>query len=523
MSGAAARSEPARAPHDGARVLPPRLSARGVSKYFDGRCVLDDVSFELEPATVHALLGENGAGKSTLVKCIMGFYRPDAGEILVGDTKARIASPRAAQRQGIGMVYQHFTLVENMTVAENLVLARVDVPRIIDWNAERRRIAAFMDEMPFRVPVERHVRQLAAGEKQKLEILKQLYLGSRIIILDEPTSVLTPQEADDVLGMLAEMAHAAQVSIVLITHKFREVQRFADAVTVLRRGQYAGSGKASELDPKTLARMMVGSEPPSVSLERTEIDAVQPLLEIEALEANDDLGLPVVKQLSLRVCAGEIVGVAGVSGNGQDELVEVLAGQRRARAGQMRVAGRTYAADRASIRRERVRLLPEAPLKNACVAGMSVAENLAFRCFDEPPFSAFGWFVRTARLEQRAQDVISEYNVKTPSTGAPIGELSGGNVQRAVLGRELSDAPAVLIAANPCFGLDFAAVREIRARIVQARNAGAAVLLVSADLDEIFALSDRILVMSEGRISHETPAASANIEEIGRHMAGHVE
>ncbi|HMJ10364.1 MAG TPA: ATP-binding cassette domain-containing protein, partial [Polyangiaceae bacterium] len=193
--------------HERAPALPPRLRATGVSKHFDGRCVLDAVSLDLEPGTVHALLGENGAGKSTLVKCIMGFYRPDAGEILVGDKAAKVASPRDAQRQGIGMVYQHFTLVENMSVAENLVLARADLPSIIDWTSEQRNIEAFMNSMPFRVPVQRQVRQLAAGEKQKLEILKQLYLGTRIIILDEPTSVLTPQEADDVLGMLAGMAH----------------------------------------------------------------------------------------------------------------------------------------------------------------------------------------------------------------------------------------------------------------------------------------------------------------------------
>ena len=522
MSAAPALLE-AVAPRDPQRPLPPRLSARGISKHFDGRRVLDAVSLDVEPGSVHALLGENGAGKSTLVKCIMGFHRPDAGDILVGDAKAKLVSPRDAQRHGIGMVYQHFTLVENMSVAENLVLARVDVPNIIDFRREAQRIDAFMDEMPFRVPAGRQVRQLAAGEKQKLEILKQLYLGSRIIILDEPTSVLTPQEADDVLGLLAQMAHDGQVSILLITHKVREVQRFADEVTVLRRGQHAGSGKASELDTATLARLMVGSEPPSVSLARSANKHTQTLLEIDALEADDDLGLPVLRRLSLRVSAGEIVGVAGVSGNGQDQLVEVLAGQRRARAGSVRVAGRPYTADRASIRRERVRLLPEAPLKNACVADMTVAENLAFRCFDEPPFSALGWFLKQPELDRRASAIVSEYRVKTPSTAAPIGELSGGNVQRAVLGRELSDAPAVLIAANPCFGLDFAAVSEIRARIVEARNAGAAVLLLSADLDEIFALSDRIVVMSEGRIVYETASARADIGEIGRHMAGHVD
>jgi general nucleoside transport system ATP-binding protein len=499
---------------------PPLLEAQHMTKRFGSLLALSDVSFTLRPGTFHALLGENGAGKSTLVKCIMGFYQADSGKVVVGDSDVLVKNPREAQRYGIGMVYQHFTLVENMTVAENLVMARAQIPAFIDWKKEEDEIAAFMAGMPFRVPVKKLARQLAAGEKQKLEILKQLYLGSKIIILDEPTSVLTPQEADDVLGLLREMTRRGEISVAIITHKFREVMAFADEVTVLRRGALAGSGKVSDHTPETLAELMVGSEPPSAALERKVTAHEHVGLELKDVCAEDDIGLPVLSRVSLRVRAGEILGIAGVSGNGQDELVEVLAGQRVLGAGSVHVGGKGYTPTRAQIRQCKVRLLPEAPLKNACVANMSVAENIGFRCFDEPSFTLGRWAVRRRSLRRKAAQSIKDYKIKAPGPEAPIGGLSGGNVQRAVLARELEGEVAVLIAANPCFGLDFAAVAEIRSRIVAARNGGTAVLLVSADLDEIFALSDRIAVMSEGRIVYETPAETANVAEIGRHMAG---
>jgi len=500
---------------------PPRLSAQNMTKRFGPLLALDDVSFELRPGSVHALLGENGAGKSTLVKCIMGFYQADAGRVLVGSSEVAISNPREAQRLGVGMVYQHFTLVENMTVAENLVLARADRPAIIDWKTEHAAIEAFMETTPFRVPVRKLARQLAAGEKQKLEILKQLYLGSRIIILDEPTSVLTPQEADGVLMTLREMVEKSALSVAIITHKFREVTGFADDVTVLRRGRFAGGGRACDLSTKDMATLMVGGEVPATSIERSRrVAAGAPALSIDRLHADDDIGLPVLEGFSVDVYPGEIVGIAGVSGNGQDELVEVLAGQRLPTRGALRVGGKPYQPTRAQIQREKVRLLPEAPLKNACVAHMSVSENLAFRSFDQAPLSRGRWFLDKSKMRERAERAIADYRVKTPSADAPIGTLSGGNVQRAVLARELSDEAKVIIAANPCFGLDIAAVSEIYARLVQAREAGAAVLIVSADLDEIFTLADRIVVISEGRVVHECLARDADRAAIGYHMGG---
>jgi general nucleoside transport system ATP-binding protein len=500
---------------------PPLLIAEDVTKRFGPLTVLDSVSLRLEPGSVHALLGENGAGKSTLVKCIMGFYHADGGRVVVGNSAVHIKNPKDAQHHGIGMVYQHFTLVENMTVAENLVLSRAEVPALIDWKKEHAALDAFMAKMPFSISPSRLVRQLAAGEKQKLEILKQLYLGSRIVILDEPTSVLTPDEADSVLGMLRDMTRRGELSVLMITHKFREVTRFCDEVTVLRKGRFAGSGRVADLTTAQMAEMMVGAEPPSASVARESTEVGQVVLKIDGLEADDDLGLPILNGINLEVRCGEIVGIAGVSGNGQDQLVEVLGGQRLLRSGSVTVGGTEYGATRREIRRQGVRLLPEAPLRNACVPNMSVAENIGFRSFDISPFTLARWLVRKSRLRQHASTAIGEYRIKTPSPDERIGNLSGGNVQRAVLARELTGHVRLLIVANPCFGLDFAAVAEIRTRIMSARNSGAAVLLVSADLDEVFALADRIMVMSEGAIVHEAPAASADLQEIGRHMAGH--
>ncbi len=501
--------------------VPPRVEARAMTKRFGGVTVLDQVSLTIEPGTVHALLGENGAGKSTLVKCIMGFYQADSGELLVNGKQCTVASPRDAQAFGIGMVYQHFTLVENMTVAENLLIARRELPAIIDWKREVAELSAFMQKMPFRIEPTTLVRHLAAGEKQKLEILKQLYLGSRVVILDEPTSVLTPDEADEVLGLMKEMTARGELSVLMISHKFREVLAFADQVTILRRGQWVASAPVSELTPEKMAELMVGAEPPSQSSSRSDREAGAAVLELDAIEADDDIGLPVLEGVTLCVRSGEIVGIAGVSGNGQEELVEVLAGQRVPSKGSVRVGGSAYRATREQIRTLRVRLLPETPLRNACVPGMPLSHNIAFREYDRPPFTFARFGLKLREFRARAERAITAFKIRTPSHAAPIGQLSGGNVQRAVLARELSGDVSVLIAANPCFGLDFGAVAEIRSRLVNARNAGAAVLLISADLEEIFALSDRILVMSGGKIVHETLAAVADLRQIGRHMAGH--
>ncbi|GAB4379990.1 MAG: ABC transporter ATP-binding protein [Elainellaceae cyanobacterium] len=500
---------------------PPELQVNGMTKRFGSLVALDNVSLHLKPGTFHALLGENGAGKSTLVKCIMGFYAPTAGEVLIDGSKVQIHNPRNAHHYGIGMVYQHFTSVPAMTVAENLVLSRYDSPAVINWKQELEALQAFMANSPFQVPLEAPIAQLAAGQKQKLEILKQLYLKSRILILDEPTSVLTPGEADEVLGLLREQVTAGQLSVLMISHKFREVTAFVDEITVLRKGKFAGHGFVKDLSVSEMAEMMMGEKKEPTPVDKVTHPELVPVLEVRDLHANKDNGVEAVAGVNLTVHGGEIVGIAGISGNGQRELVEVLAGQREATSGGVVVNGEQYGATRAEMFKHKVFALPEEPLRNACVPHMSVAENMALRTFDRPP-QAKGFMLILNAIRQMATGLIQQFSVKTPSPETPVGNLSGGNVQRTVLARELSaDHIQLLIAANPCFGLDFAAVDFIHGQIVDARNRGVAVLLVSEDLDELLKLSDRIIVISGGEFVYESPIADADFATIGRSMAGH--
>jgi simple sugar transport system ATP-binding protein len=496
------------------------IEALGMTKRFGSFTALDGVSLKVPAGSFHALLGENGAGKSTLVKCIMGYYRPDEGELLVGDRQQVIDNPHAAHALGLGMVYQHFTSVLAMTVTENFVLARPSLPPVIDWKKEKAQLEAFLGRMPFRIPLDAKVSAISAGERQKCEILKQLYLKRRFLILDEPTSVLTPSEADEVLGMLRHMVAGNELTILMITHKFREVIAFADEVTILRRGRLVGGGRVGALTSDAMAGMMIGAQELTKAPARSgEFGATR--LKVNDLSALDDAGEPALHAVSLAVRAGEIVGIAGVSGNGQRQLVEVLAGQREASGGEILIAGASYHATREEMRRHGLSCLPEEPLRNACVARMSVAENLAFRDFDRQPFAAGNWWLKRAAFRAAAQRKIAEYQIKTRSADSPVGDLSGGNVQRTVLARELGGAVDVMVAANPCFGLDFAAVAQIHAEILAARNRGAAVLLVSEDLDELLELADRIVVIFNGRFVYEAPASEVDVLEIGRHMAGH--
>ena len=502
------------------------LETYQLTKRFGSFTALDTASLVVRPGTVHALLGENGAGKSTLVKCIVGYYRPDGGAILLDGREQDIHSPTVARALGIGMVYQHFTVVPGMTVAENLLIARGAPPAFIDWKRVRADLERFMATAPFKLDLDATPMSLSAGEKQKLEILKQLYLKPRLLILDEPTSVLTPQEADEVLGALAERAHAGDCSVVMITHKFREVMAFADDVTVLRRGRVVHSAAVAGTQATELAAQMVGGDAAAQdeaagagALARALQPRGEVRLALRGLVVDGDRGETAVAGIDLDVHAGEIVGIAGVSGNGQRELMEALAGQRRRHGGTVTVAGRPYQATRAQNRALKVRGLPEEPLRNACVAVMSVAENIGLRTFDVPPHALSGIRV-PGSLAQRARELIATYRVKTQGEGAPIGSLSGGNVQRAVLARELSDDAEVLLVSNPVFGLDFTAVAEVHARLIAARDRGSAVLMVSEDLDELLHVADRIVVMSGGRLVHECAASGADRHDIGRFMGG---
>ena len=524
-------------------LIPPQKPATGallletysLTKRFGSFTAMDQVTMRVEPGTVHALLGENGAGKSTLVKCVAGFQRAEEGSIMIDGHEQDIANPVIARALGVGMVYQHFTLAPGMTVAENLLLAADKVPMLIDWKQKRAELQAFLATTPFSLNLDACPAELAAGEKQKLEVLKQLYLKPRLLILDEPTSVLTPQEADEVLGHVREFARSGQCTVIIITHKFREVMAYADAVTVLRRGRAVHHCKVSETTPALLAQAMMGeagiseSKVPEVPVNHQQL-AIQDIafenrptsqvaLQVEGLTALGDRGTLALHDVNLSVNSGEILGVAGVSGNGQRELVEALVGQRPRQSGHVQVMGQPYAATRSENRNLKVRSLPEEPLRSACVGDLSVAENMALRDFDQPPLSQNG-MLKFSTWRSRARDWIAEYGIKTQGEDAPIRSLSGGNVQRAVLARELAGDINVLIAANPVFGLDFAAVSEIHTRLREVRGRGAGVLLISEDLDELLELSDRIVVMSEGRVVFEVTAAQADRQVLGSHMGG---
>jgi simple sugar transport system ATP-binding protein len=499
----------------------PSLQTIGMTKIFGPLVALEDVSIDVKPGTVHALLGENGAGKSTLVKCIMGFYSADKGQVLLDGAEVPIRNPRDARANGIGMVYQHFTLVPSLTGAENLVISRADAPSVIDWKKEMARLEEFLSRMPFRVPLDVPVAAMAAGEKQKLEILKLLYLDQRLLILDEPTSVLTPDEADEMLGLLRGMTQREETTVIMITHKFREVLSFCDSVTVLRRGRKVGGGEVKDLTTDEMARMMIGDTQIRERAQRNDKPAGDTVLELAALYADDDEGMRVLDQVNLKVHSGEIVGIAGVSGNGQSELVEVLAGQRPLSDGRIIIKQHPFEPNRDSFYRLKIFGLPEEPLKNATVPKMTVAENMAFRTFDRPPNAKLGWWLSPGPMREKARELIARYRVKTPSPETSIVDLSGGNVQRAVLARELSGDVDVLIVANPCFGLDFASVAEIRSQIMEQRNKGAAVLLVSEDLDEILELADSVAVMSGGTVNYQAPVGQTDRSTIGKHMAGH--
>jgi general nucleoside transport system ATP-binding protein len=496
------------------------IEAIGITKRFGSLAALDNVSLRFAPGKVHALLGENGAGKSTLVKCLLGYYQADSGSLLIDGREVAIGGPADADRLGLGMVYQHFTLVPSMTAAENLVMSRADVPWVIDWRGERERLDAFLQGMPFRVPLDIPVGAVTTGERQKTEILKQLYLDRRFLVLDEPTSTLTPQEAEEVLGLIRGLTERGDITTVIITHKLKEVAAFADEVTVLRKGKVAGGGSARDLGPAELTSMMIGELNPPASSGRSQTTASEPRLTIRRLRASGDLGRSGLDIGQLEVYPGEILGVAGVAGNGQTMLVEVLAGQRKPSAGEIVVSGARYHAAREEAQICKVRVLPEEPLRNGCVASMSVRDNINLRRFDRDEFGRRRFWLHADDMAQWARRAITTFRIKTPSDEAPMAVLSGGNVQRAVLARELDGQVDLLVVSNPCFGLDVKAVAEIRTRIVAARNAGTAVLLLSEDLDEVLELSDRIVVMRQGALVYETLASTANAHTIGGHMVG---
>jgi general nucleoside transport system ATP-binding protein len=374
--------------------------------------------------------------------------------------------------------------------------------------------------MPFRVPLGVPVGLLATGERQKTEILKQLYLDRRFLVLDEPTSTLTPAEAEEVLGLIRDLTARGEITTVIITHKLKEVTAFADEVTVLRKGRVAGGGSARELGPADLTGLMIGELEVPGNAGRREIADRAPRLRLRGLRSEADLGRAAIDIEALDVRAGEILGVAGISGNGQTTLVEIIGGQRKPVAGEIVVSNKPYRATREEAQALKVRVLPEEPLRNACVPAMSVRDNLNLRRFDRNKDGTPRTWLDRIDMADWARRMIATFGIKAPSDQVPISTLSGGNVQRTVLARELDGTVALLVVSNPCYGLDVKAVSEIRARIMAARNAGTAVLLLSEDLDEILELSDRVVVMRQGSVVHEASGAGSDAHTIGGYMVG---
>jgi simple sugar transport system ATP-binding protein len=498
---------------------PPVLDLRGITKQFPGVLANDHVDFDLRKGEVHALLGENGAGKSTLMSILYGLYHPDEGEITVHGERVRMSSPKEAIGRGIGMVHQHFMLIPVMTVAENIVLAEEPTQAgiVLDFGAARRSVEEIAARFNFAIDPEARVQNISVGQQQRVEILKALYRKADILILDEPTAVLTPQEAKELFAILKGLV-AEGMSIIFISHKLNEVLEIADRITVLRRGKKIETLPAAGATEAGLASLMVGRDV-LLRVEKKPAAPGEPLLEVEDLHVLDDRELPAVRGVSFEVRAGEIVGIAGVDGNGQTELVEALTGLRPTQSGSFAVAGRDLTgASTHRILDAGVGHIPEDRQRRGLVLDFTLAENMALHDFDKAPYSRLGW-LKPGRLIARAKRLLGEFDVRGGGPDTLAKALSGGNQQKVVVAREVGNDPRVLVAAQPTRGLDVGAIEFVHRRLVEERDQGRAVLLVSLELDEVLSLSDRILVMYEGEIAAEY-GPDVTEEECGIAMLG---
>jgi simple sugar transport system ATP-binding protein len=500
-------------------VVAPALEMRGITKRFPGVVANDGIDLEVRPGEIHALLGENGAGKSTLMNVLYGLLTPDEGEILIDGEAVRIADPSDAISRGIGMVHQHFMLVPVFTVAENIILGRETManPVMLDEGTAETRIRELAEQFGFEIDPHAKVGDLPVGIQQRIEILKALYRGAKVLILDEPTAVLTPQETAEIFGVLRRLASEG-TSIVFISHKLYEVLEIADRITVIRRGKVVGQADPRTATEETLAEMMVGREV-SLTVEKSPANPGDVVLDVADLTVADDRGSVVVKDCSFEVRAGEILGIAGVAGNGQEELVEALTGLRKARGGAIRLAGEVVTNHSSRDMSERGQAyIPGDRQRYGLVLTYPVEDNLVLRSYHKPPYSRFG-VIRGAEIDKRAEALIPEFDIRTPSASVAAATLSGGNQQKVIVAREFSRDIVLLIADQPTRGLDVGSIEFIHKQIVAKRDAGAAVLLVSAELDEILELSDRIGIMYRGHLVATIDGATAVKDQVGLMMA----
>lgn len=496
-----------------------QLEMRSITKTFPGVVANDRVDFEARAGEVHALLGENGAGKSTLMKVLYGMYHQDQGELLINGSRVKINSPTDAIQHGIGMIHQHFMLVNTLTVAENVALGMPSSRApLTDLDKVSDRILELADIYGLEIDPEAYIWQLSVGQQQRVEIIKALYRGAALLILDEPTAVLTPQEVDEFFEIIREMAKDGH-GLIFISHKLHEVIDISDRVTVLRDGKKVGTFLTEESTKADLARWMVGREV-DFRPEIEEVERGKARLVVENISCGSDRGTPGLEGVDLAVHSGEILGVAGVSGNGQLELAEVITGLREVDHGRVLLDGKDITGLSPAERTERsLSYIPEERMKDGMIKDFTISENLILREHHREPYSSSG-FLNLKSIGTHSERLIEEYQIKTPSRETLAKSLSGGNIQKVVVARELSRKPRAVVASQPTRGLDVGAMEYVREELLKQRKAGTAILLISEDLDEILALADRIAVLYEGKVMGIVPGDEATPERLGLLMAG---
>ncbi len=496
----------------------PFIKMQGIVKKFPGVVANDHIDLDIYLGEIHALLGENGSGKSTLMSVLAGLYKPTAGKILINGVEKKFGSPRDAIANGIGMVHQHFKLVEPLTVAENITMAEREGSFWLKLGKYEHELIQFGAKYGLSVNPSALVWQLSVGEKQRVEILRILYQGSQVLILDEPTAVLTPQETCELFENLRTMANEG-CAVIFITHKLNEVQALADRVTVLRGGKVTGVLQRDEIETKRLVRLMVGRDVVS-HYDRKNVSDGQIVLEIDRVNALNDMGLPGLNGLSLVVREGEILGLAGVAGNGQRELAEVIAGLRKTTMGTVRLRGEdvTNLSPLEMIRRG-VGYVPEDRMGMGLIPELNITDNLVLKCYQHPRFSG-RWLLNNREIYNKSTQLVEQYQVKIPSLEQPIKLLSGGNMQRLLLAREIANEPKLMVVVYPVRGLDVGATEAVHKLLLELRLRRTAILLISEDLDEIFKLADRVGVLSRGQVVGDFNVEDADVEEIGLLMAG---
>ena len=494
------------------------LKMQGITKRFPGVLSNDNVTIEIKAGEVLALLGENGAGKTTLMNVLYGLYQPEEGQILINGKPVSITSPRQAIDLGIGMVHQHFMLVPTLTVTENIALGLPSENALLDLKTVAAKIKELAASYGLTVNPDAYVWQLSVGEQQRVEIIKALYRGAQLLILDEPTAVLTPQEAEELVELMKRMAKQGR-AIIIISHKLNEVMAISDRVSVLRDGRLVATINTVDTNPKHLAMLMVGREMKVINRE-DQATAGPVVLSIQDLAVTGDKGTAALKEISLTVKAGEVLGIAGVSGNGQKELAEAVSGLRRVEKGVISLCGQTITnLSPREIIDAGLGYIPEDRLHVGTVGSFTIWENLILKDHHHQPYSKSS-FLQNKAIRSRSAELVKDYGVKTPHLDTPTGKLSGGNIQRLILAREITRAPKVLVAAYPTRGLDIGATEYVHTMILKARSQGMGVILISEDLEEIRSLSDRVAVFYDGHIMKTMPVEEADEQSLGLLMAG---